>query len=63
MIVNNAFFCYSYLAAPGLNYLCNLTEVLLKDSNSKTLCVKSFVSWCRNFGTEESIAGRFSFGE
>lgn len=55
--------CYSFNATSAPDYLGNLTEVTLKDSNRKTLCVKSFVSWCRNFGTIESTAGRFLFGD
>ncbi len=53
--------CYYNLATPGSIYFGNLTEQFLTDSNSRTLCVKSFVSWCRNFGMKESNAGRFSF--
>lgn len=56
-------FCYSNLATPDSFLAIGLTENLLKDSNSRTLCVKSFrcpVSqlWERI----ESNAERFCFG-
>jgi hypothetical protein len=54
--------CYYNLATPGPNRRHDLTEDQLKDSNRQTLCVKSFVLWCCNFRTIESIAGRFLFG-
>jgi hypothetical protein len=62
MLLINLTKCYYNLATSGLDRGFDLTEVKLKDSNRKTLCVKSFVLWCRNFRTIESNAGRFLFG-
>src|SRR6476659_2513277 len=61
--------CYSNNATVGLNCEGNLTGPTLKDSNNKTLCVKSFIRLlsqvpgfqksCRAFLFGDSMAEKF----
>jgi len=55
--------CYSNLATPDSFLFLGLTENPLKDSNSRTLCVKSFRCPVSQLGErKESNAGRFCCG-
>lgn len=51
--------CYSDLATLDSNLFIGLTDLVLKDSNSRTLCVKSNRCPVSQSGWLESIAERF----